>query len=122
MATWSGNASFEIPVPDGLTSIPDKFSVTTITGDETYTSDPLEGYSIDNISPSTPTSLTLEYADETIYLNWDPPIDTDFMNFINGSKVTENQQIARRSYEQRMMKKGVLLLSGNWLPITGNIH
>jgi len=36
MATWTGNASFDIPVPEGLSSVPDKFSVTTITGGGTY--------------------------------------------------------------------------------------
>ena len=76
MATWTGNASFEIPVPDGLTSIPDKFSVTTITGGETYAN----LYTNLNIPIGTTWTWGKEYPDEPDWESDPGVVDMYFSN------------------------------------------
>ena len=47
----------------------------------TFASDTGYGHSIDNIAPATPTNFTSNFEDGTIVLNWDEPVDNDFLHF-----------------------------------------
>lgn len=76
MATWSGNASFDIPVPEGLSSVPDKFSVTTITGTETYAS----LYTNLNIPIGSTWTWGKEYPDEPDWESDPGVVDMYFSN------------------------------------------
>ena len=79
METWVGNASLEILPPDGLTSIPDKISVTTITSDDIYNSSTSLNTNM-NIPVGSSWTWGKEYPDEP---DWDnPPEDVEF-NFSN---------------------------------------
>ena len=50
-----------------------------------YASEPDSGYSLDNLSPSVPDSVTAfaGYSNGmTVYLNWSKPVEEDFQYFV----------------------------------------
>ncbi len=46
-----------------------------------YTSEPAEGYSVDNIAPSVPTGLLADVSISDVTLSWDEAVDEDFQYF-----------------------------------------
>ena len=62
---------------DGLT----QFKVVASMNNGIFHSDPLFGYSTDDIAPSSPTNLFVEQSGSALLLSWECTIDEDFHNF-----------------------------------------
>ena len=75
LASTLGNAT---PSDTTLTN----YKVTISMGDESYESDAMQGYSVDNINPLAPASLTANFNQvNNVLLDWDPSTDNDFSSF-----------------------------------------
>ena len=64
-------------IQDGNTG----FRVIASMEEGTFASDTGYGHSIDNLAPATPTNFASNFEDGTIVLNWDEPVDNDFLHF-----------------------------------------
>jgi hypothetical protein len=63
---------------DGLT----EFKLIAFMNEGTFQSEVMTGYSVDNIAPGTPQSLTAAIVEDGINLIWDPSTDDDFQYFL----------------------------------------
>ena len=63
---------------DGVTS----FMVVANMNNGIFHSDPMMGYSVDNIAPGVPGGLLAMGMDESVHLNWDISSDEDFQYFV----------------------------------------
>ena len=71
----SGDSTSE---DDGMT----EFKVVASMNAGIFHSDPMMGYSVDNIAPSVPGGLMTAVLDEGIHLTWDVSVEEDFQYFI----------------------------------------
>ena len=82
-----GNESYIVEVPTLIDSTNEnsgltEFKVLAFTNEGTYHSNPVVGYSVDNLSPEIPGGFNLELIDQAVYLSWDPSEEEDFDSFI----------------------------------------
>ncbi len=84
---------YEVPTLEDSTAASnaiEEFRVIAGMDEGTWISATAFGYSVDNLAPVIPTGLTLYFTQETVELNWNSPVDSDFQYFTlyrNGESV-----------------------------------